>query len=263
MKYFQNHHQQQQKVFLKMWHQEILNQQLDKIVKQVIICQKVVRGFLCRRRLLHLLELVQQQANEKVAFINQIHKQGCTVLEKLNSLRVKVKANELEPLTTVYEMAESMSEQHQHQLNDKMQVPPSSHHPKSSNIHAATAANSKHAAAANKAPASVVKTTNNSSNNNSSSNNYNNNNNNPNINKLSNAGVSSSGGGGSGTAAAAAAKKGEKIQSLKNQLEKQMKDYAKQEEYEEMLKLVKVSACFVLLILFWTFANEDSILQRN
>lgn len=33
---------------------------------------------------------------------------------------------------------------------------------------------------------------------------------------------------------------GEKIQSLKNQIEKQMKQYAKQEEYEEMLKLIKV-----------------------
>ena len=33
---------------------------------------------------------------------------------------------------------------------------------------------------------------------------------------------------------------GEKIQSLKNQIEKQMKAYVKQEEYEEMLKLIKV-----------------------
>jgi hypothetical protein len=34
---------------------------------------------------------------------------------------------------------------------------------------------------------------------------------------------------------------GEKILTLKNQIEKQMKDYIKQEEYEEMLKLIKVS----------------------
>ena len=34
---------------------------------------------------------------------------------------------------------------------------------------------------------------------------------------------------------------GEKIQNLKSQIEKQMKAYAKQEEYEEMLKLIKVS----------------------
>jgi hypothetical protein len=32
---------------------------------------------------------------------------------------------------------------------------------------------------------------------------------------------------------------GEKIQTLKNQIETQMKDYVKQEEYEEVLKLLK------------------------
>lgn len=73
-----------------MWHPEILNQQLDKIVKQVVICQKIVRGFLCRRRLLHLLGAVQQQTNEKVAFINQIHIQGSIAFEKLIYLRSRV-----------------------------------------------------------------------------------------------------------------------------------------------------------------------------
>jgi hypothetical protein len=34
-------------------------------------------------------------------------------------------------------------------------------------------------------------------------------------------------------------KQGEKIQTLRNQIEKQMKDYVKQEEYEEVLKLLK------------------------
>ena len=34
---------------------------------------------------------------------------------------------------------------------------------------------------------------------------------------------------------------GEKITTLKNQIEKQMKAYVKQEEYEEMLKLIKVN----------------------
>jgi len=38
---------------------------------------------------------------------------------------------------------------------------------------------------------------------------------------------------------------GEKIQSLKNQIEKQMKAYAKQEEYEEMLKLIKVKQEYI------------------
>ncbi len=74
-----------------MWHPEILNQQLDKLVKRVIICQKIIRGFICRRRLIHLLALVQQQANEKIAFINQINKQGSLALEKMNYLKTKVK----------------------------------------------------------------------------------------------------------------------------------------------------------------------------
>ena len=77
-----------------MWHPEILNQQLDKIVKRVVICQKIVRGFLCRRRLLHLLKAVQQQTNEKILFINQIHRQGSIALEKQISLnKYKTKVN--------------------------------------------------------------------------------------------------------------------------------------------------------------------------
>jgi hypothetical protein len=78
-----------------MWHPDILNQQLDKIVKRVIVCQKIVRGFLCRRRLLHLLEQVQQQTNEKISFINQIQKQGSVALEKQIYLRQKVKVIQL------------------------------------------------------------------------------------------------------------------------------------------------------------------------
>lgn len=77
-----------------MWHPEILNQQLDKIVKRVVICQKIVRGFLCRRRLLHLLNAVQQQTNEKILFINQIHRQGSIALEKqINLNKYKTKVN--------------------------------------------------------------------------------------------------------------------------------------------------------------------------
>jgi hypothetical protein len=76
-----------------MWHPEILNQQVDKVVKRVIICQKIVRGFLCRRRLLHLLESIQQQTNEKIAFINQIHKQGSIAMEKMVYLKSKNKVS--------------------------------------------------------------------------------------------------------------------------------------------------------------------------
>jgi hypothetical protein len=79
------------KVFLKMWHPEILNQQLDKIVKRVVICQKIVRGFLCRRRLLHLLTLAQKQSTERIAFVSQIHKHGSQALEKQLQIKSKIK----------------------------------------------------------------------------------------------------------------------------------------------------------------------------
>ncbi len=74
-----------------MWHPEILNQQLDKIVKRVVICQKIVRGFLCRRRLLHLLTLAQKQSIERIAFVSQIHKHGSQALEKQLQIKSKIK----------------------------------------------------------------------------------------------------------------------------------------------------------------------------
>ena len=74
-----------------MWHPEILNQQLDKIVKRVVICQKIVRGFLCRRRLLHLLASVQKQSIERNAFVCQIHKLGSAAFEKQFLIRSKIK----------------------------------------------------------------------------------------------------------------------------------------------------------------------------
>jgi hypothetical protein len=70
-----------------MWHPEILNQQLDKLTQRVIICQKLIRGFICRKRLVHLLALVKQQTNERIAFINQVNKQGLLALEKMMFLK--------------------------------------------------------------------------------------------------------------------------------------------------------------------------------
>jgi hypothetical protein len=53
---------------------------------------------------------------------------------------------------------------------------------------------------------------------------------------------------------------GEKIQSLKNQIEKQMKAYAKQEEYEEMLKLIKVRDIFPKLFETEIHVSQGSFL---
>jgi hypothetical protein len=74
-----------------MWHPDILDQQLEKIVERVIICQKIVRGFLCRRRLLHLLSSIQQQTIDKIEFVNQIDQQGSIAFNKMNLLNNKIK----------------------------------------------------------------------------------------------------------------------------------------------------------------------------
>jgi len=76
-----------------MWHPEILNQQLDKIVKQVIICQKIIRGFLCRKRLINLLELVQKQTHQKREFIHYINKHGSLAFQKMNGLNESIRVS--------------------------------------------------------------------------------------------------------------------------------------------------------------------------
>lgn len=73
-----------------MWHAEALDQELDKIVKKVVICQKFVRGFLSRRRLVHLLQTVQHQTNERIHFINQIHKKGAQASNEFSYINIKI-----------------------------------------------------------------------------------------------------------------------------------------------------------------------------
>lgn len=75
-----------------MWHPEILNQQLDGLVSRVIVCQKMVRGFLCRRQLLKMLELVQEQTEDKIMLTSLAHSLGFAAYEKMHSnLRFTVK----------------------------------------------------------------------------------------------------------------------------------------------------------------------------
>ena len=68
-----------------MWHQETLNHELDKINKRVIVCQKLVRGFICRRRLQHLLK---HQRDQKLSLLNQIESQGSSVADKMSNLKL-------------------------------------------------------------------------------------------------------------------------------------------------------------------------------
>jgi hypothetical protein len=76
-----------------MWHAEALDQEHDKIIRKVITCQKIVRGFLCRRRLNHLLQTVERHNNERVQLINQIHKQGQAAANEFNYINIKIDVN--------------------------------------------------------------------------------------------------------------------------------------------------------------------------
>ncbi|CAF4568651.1 unnamed protein product, partial [Rotaria sp. Silwood2] len=71
------------KIFLKLEHLEILNQHYEQYIKNIIKCQKVIRGFLLRRNLLHK---ARQNANERHVFLSQVHCHGKKILEKLVSL---------------------------------------------------------------------------------------------------------------------------------------------------------------------------------
>ena len=73
-----------------MWHAEALDQELDKLVRKVVTCQKLVRGFLARRRLLRLLETVQSQTNERIHFVNQVHKQSAASYNGFNYVNIQI-----------------------------------------------------------------------------------------------------------------------------------------------------------------------------
>jgi hypothetical protein len=71
------------KVFLKLKHLEILNQRYEQYISNIIKCQKVVKGFLVRRNLLHQ---AKHFANERHSFLTHIHLTGKRTIEKLVSL---------------------------------------------------------------------------------------------------------------------------------------------------------------------------------
>jgi hypothetical protein len=73
-----------------MWHAEALDQERDKIVRKVVTCQRIVRGFLGRRRLINLLERAQRHNSERVQLINQIHKQGQAAANEFNFINIKI-----------------------------------------------------------------------------------------------------------------------------------------------------------------------------
>lgn len=70
-------------VFLKLSHFEILNQRYEQYIANVIKCQKVVRGFLLRKK---LLRQAKHFANERHSLFTHIHLTGKRTIEKLVAL---------------------------------------------------------------------------------------------------------------------------------------------------------------------------------
>lgn len=70
-------------IFLKLAHLEILNQRYEQYIANVIICQKVVKGFLARK---NLLRKAKHFANERHGLFTYIHVTGKRTIEKLVSL---------------------------------------------------------------------------------------------------------------------------------------------------------------------------------
>ncbi len=219
------------KVFLKIWHQETLNHELDKVIKKVIICQKVVRGFLCRRRLAHLLEAVQRQAQEQRHLLAHIHAHSAKAADKMTSLKLSPPAptttTSANTTTTTTNSSSLANATLANTLaNAALSTPPGLH------SNAATSHYKSVEFVTDPAPSFV----------------------NPEYQNLPTSTYQSQAKKASdadyqnitsrntkANSRPFSRQQGEKIATLKSQIERQMKAYVKQEEYDEMLKLIKVS----------------------
>lgn len=70
-------------MFLKLAHLETLNQRYEQYIAHVIVCQKVVKGFLVRK---NLLRQAKHFANERHSLFTHIHLTGKRTIEKLIAL---------------------------------------------------------------------------------------------------------------------------------------------------------------------------------
>ncbi|XP_048357862.1 unconventional myosin-XVI isoform X3 [Sphaerodactylus townsendi] len=60
------------KVFLKCWQAEHLNDSSFQLRKKIVTCQKVIRGFLARQRLLHKRNVRQQEITSVKSFLREL-----------------------------------------------------------------------------------------------------------------------------------------------------------------------------------------------
>ncbi|UJR08979.1 hypothetical protein I4U23_013229 [Adineta vaga] len=81
------------KILLTLEHLQILNQHSEQYLLNIVICQKHIRGFLVRQR---LLRQAKRNANERHRFLNQINLTSKKTMDKLTDLpKVSTKTIEL------------------------------------------------------------------------------------------------------------------------------------------------------------------------
>eukprot|EP00062_Callorhinchus_milii_P008899 gi/632952105/ref/XP_007891667.1/ PREDICTED: unconventional myosin-XVI [Callorhinchus milii] len=73
----------QSKVFLKHWQADHLNEQCVHLQKKIITCQKVVRGFLARQRLLQKMNIKQQEVTSIETFLQSAEDMGLKTYDAL------------------------------------------------------------------------------------------------------------------------------------------------------------------------------------
>ncbi|XP_078400963.1 unconventional myosin-XVI [Cetorhinus maximus] len=73
----------QSEVFMKHWQTDHLNEQCLHLQKKIIICQKVVREFLARQRLLQKMNIKQQEVNSIESFLQSAEDMGLKAYDSL------------------------------------------------------------------------------------------------------------------------------------------------------------------------------------
>ncbi|XP_033867625.3 unconventional myosin-XVI-like isoform X1 [Acipenser ruthenus] len=71
------------KVFLKYWQADSLNDLCLQLQRKIVTCQKVVRGFLARQRLLHTMSIKQQEVTSMRSFLQNVEDKGLRTYDGL------------------------------------------------------------------------------------------------------------------------------------------------------------------------------------
>eukprot|EP00794_Sanderia_malayensis_P009786 gene9786-10785_t len=95
------------KVFLKYWHLDLLSEYMRKLDKSAMKIQKVVRGFLDRRRVRKIKQIVVKQNEKILHFLSQIERLGQIVLKRETALD-KIPVNHM-PSPTAFKPYEDFS----------------------------------------------------------------------------------------------------------------------------------------------------------